>query len=150
MLIFSCHKNSHFSFVYSHRSEGTLTSRSASAYSVTPTPSDYNNADYDDDDEEEQGRIPTPQLRNTISATSVTPQKSHSKPRHHLARTTPTVGGAMLTAPQSLGVAETESSVDSYRPIAGQSKSDPVLVKGKIFFFERVLSCFQPHPVLFL
>ena len=96
-----------------------------------PTPADYNNAAYDDDDDDTvEGRIPTPQLRVSSSSTSVNAKKSRSKQRHHLDRTTPMVGGALLTAPEA-PQPDDESSVDSYRPIAGQTASDPTLLRGK-------------------
>ena len=38
---------------------------------------------------EEQGRLPTPVLR----------QQADSKQRHHLDRTTPSIGGILLSAP---------------------------------------------------
>ena len=105
----------------------SLSSHSMASSVATLTPSQASQVStLLEEDEDDEGRIPTPILR-----------PSAANRRHHLDRTTPMVGGALLTSPpRPAKKGQQAESEDSYQPIAGQvdvSQSSPEpRTKGKL------------------
>lgn len=111
-----------------------------SSFGSIPTPDGYGASVSDNSDDlsvlSEEGRLPTPRLEN-----------STGRQRHHLDKTTPAAGGAILTsppkrkeetrprtAPNRLGLAQTDrpNKLDTLRPKESQSERAKTIIPGGV------------------